>query len=385
MVLYLIIRGIDMLITTGNHVGIQSYEDLCMKSFGTQGFYASSIFMFLLAYGAMVAYFIIIGDTIPPLVESASSSSAFADRSFIIILFGFLFILPLCLLRDLARLSKFSLLSVFLVVVIVIMVASRASTVATENGISASTEDSPYAFAKPTFIAGLGTMTFSFVCHHNSFIVYNSLENPTAARWSRVTIFSVVCAGSMCMIMVFIGYLNFFSNLEGDILNNFSSSDKVINVGRVFLSITMVLTYPMEQFVARHALISMIQKYTGDPGHSDMVYYGVTISLWLSSLIIALCLNDLGVVLEVTGDLSASALGFILPPLLLFREGPKNFQDHWDEFTGSWTRGSKHYKENISDRITPTKDVLLPCFMVVLGIVCMTYGTYESISEALEE
>src|SRR5690606_12052327 len=44
-----------------------------------------------------------------------------------------------------------------------------------------------YAFSRPTFFAGLGTISFAFICQHSSFMIYRSLQNPTLPRWQRVT------------------------------------------------------------------------------------------------------------------------------------------------------------------------------------------------------
>jgi len=43
---------------------------------------------------------------------------------------------------------------------------------------------------------------------------------------------------------------------QANVLNNFPNDDAAANVCRLLLAITMFFTYPMEFFVARHALVS---------------------------------------------------------------------------------------------------------------------------------
>lgn len=103
---------------------------------------------------------------------------------------------------------------------------------------------------------------------------------------------------------------------------------------RMLLAITMVFTYPMECFVCRHALVSVIRSYqekdigTGDhepssssvnnPENGDgqqapsqdhqeeeavdtVTHVALTLGLWGSTVIIALVFNDLRIVLALTG------------------------------------------------------------------------------------
>lgn len=109
------------------------YEDLCEYSLGRAGYYLVTVSMFIFAYGAMVrgrsepfpavggedshrltetptrgtgrlfvqvAYFIVIGDTVPLVLELAFNATGLvATREFSITIGAVVFILPLCLLR----------------------------------------------------------------------------------------------------------------------------------------------------------------------------------------------------------------------------------------------------------------------------------------------
>ena len=53
-------KSLRLLIETAKHVGVPSYERLAEASFGKMGFNTISFAMFIMSYGAMVGYMIII-------------------------------------------------------------------------------------------------------------------------------------------------------------------------------------------------------------------------------------------------------------------------------------------------------------------------------------
>lgn len=96
---------------------------------------------------------------------------------------------------------------------------------------------------------------------HNSFIVFRSLETRTEESWGKVAYWSV----GFCYVIAFtfglVGYLSFGDEVEGDVLNNFHKPRASIDVARALLAICMIFVYPMEMFVTRHCMRSLIQEY----------------------------------------------------------------------------------------------------------------------------
>ena len=112
--------------------GKYDFEELTLHYLGSTGYYLATVFMFLLAYGAQVAYMVIIGDTIPVVLRSsyqheegessAASSDYLRSREFIMLAFGTVIVLPLCLLKHMSSLAATSSLSVLSDVVLVMIV-----------------------------------------------------------------------------------------------------------------------------------------------------------------------------------------------------------------------------------------------------------------------
>jgi len=102
-------------------------------------------------------------------------------------------------------------------------------------------------------------------------------------------------------------------------LNNFDDDSKTANGGRILLAITMFFTYPMEMFVARHVVVQLF--LNGDlDGPNPNGWFNrrviVTLCLYLTTLIPALIIDDLGPVLSLTGSLGASCLSYIATGLV---------------------------------------------------------------------
>ena len=112
--------------------------------------------------------------------------------------------------------------------------------------------------------------------------------------------------------------------MNSNFLTNYTYSDGLVNVMRVMFAITQTLTYPLELFVARHSVHALF--FASEKKFSDQLHYGITLLLWSSSLAIALNVTELGVVLELTGGVSAVFIGFVMPAMLMFKMSEFNWR-----------------------------------------------------------
>lgn len=48
-----------------------------------------------------------------------------------------------------------------------------------------------YEFAQPDILSATGIMAFAFMCHHNTFLIYQSMKDSSLERWEKVTHLSV--------------------------------------------------------------------------------------------------------------------------------------------------------------------------------------------------
>jgi sodium-coupled neutral amino acid transporter 11 len=126
-------------------------------------------------------------------------------------------------------------------------------------------------FVGPGVFQAIGVISFAFVCHHNSLLIYGSLRTPTLDRFSRVTHISTAISLVACCILAISAFWVFTDKTRGNILNNFSpvsvytlnhirdtkemtQSDTLINVARFCFGLNMFTTLPLELFVCREVL-----------------------------------------------------------------------------------------------------------------------------------
>jgi solute carrier family 38 (sodium-coupled neutral amino acid transporter), member 11 len=178
------------------------------------------------AYGAMTAYMLIIGDTVPVVMDYAFGDGS-PSRDVVIILVAVFIILPLSLLRDMSSLAFTSLLSISADLIMIFFVIINAPITARKEDIQVTSKE--YNFITYQIFEGIGTFSFAFVCQHNTFIVFESMRDPNLIDWTKVSHGSLAIAASMCLTLGLAGYLNFGDETEGDILNNFSE-DGTLNI-----------------------------------------------------------------------------------------------------------------------------------------------------------
>lgn len=322
--------------------GVWTYDDLMLLPFGPKGRVFVLCSMFITAYGAMVAYLLIIKDTLPVvwgLVEDGDASvGGFVERELVMLGTSLAVVVPLSMQRDFSSLSFTSTISVVADILLVIFVAVYApigESLENAGGLGNVIQNS---IIDKGFFIGFGVLTVAMCCQHSAFIVASSLDNPTPKRWSVVTAVSLSASTLLCLVLGVAGYLGFLDETNGDVLNNFDADSTSANVARGLLAVTMFFTYPMEAFVARHVLVQLIWKgdldgyvfeTTVDPvtGEERSSQYKakichclsrrhqVTLLIYLMTLAPALIVDDLGPVLSITGAIGGCCLAYIGPGL----------------------------------------------------------------------
>ncbi|XP_007546642.1 putative sodium-coupled neutral amino acid transporter 11 [Poecilia formosa] len=334
--------SILLLIKGGNLSGSNSYQSLVRNTFGFPGFLILSALQFLYPFIAMISYNITIGDTLTKVfqrIPGVGPDHILAERHFVILLSTFLFTLPLSLYRNIERLGKVSFLSMVLTLTILIIVIIRAGTL----GPQIVPTENAWAFAKWNAIQAVGVMSFAFICHHNSFLIYNSLEHPTLSNWARVTHTSVGSALIICAAFAVAGYATFTGYTQGDIFENYCRNDNLATFGRFCFGLSIITTFPLECFVTREVLSNVICSHP----LSKAEHVSITLLIVAVCTALSLAYDCLGVVLELNGALSAIPLIFIIPSACYLKLCP-----------GHWFHGEK----------------LISITLIIIGLFVMITG-----------
>lgn len=202
----------------------------------------------------MAAFCVIIGDTIPHVVRSlfpslqGSSFSFLVSRQFIITICTLCISYPLSLYRDISKLARASGLALIGMIIIVMSVMYEGPQV--PPALRGSPEGR-FSIINSGVFQAIGVISFAFVCHHNSLLIYGSLNTPTLDRFSAVTHISTFVSLVACCTLAISAYLVFTDKTQGNILNNFPEDDFIINIARFCFGLNMFTTLPLELFVCR--------------------------------------------------------------------------------------------------------------------------------------
>ena len=182
-----------------------------------------------------------------------------------------------------------------------------------------------YQLLYPAQVMCPSLICIAFVCHHNTFVIKESLESKSSRLFSVVTSLSVGFSLLVSLTLSIPAYFHFGSTTNANILNNFEDSNGLINFCRLILAVSLYVSFPLDCFVARDVIIRSLFPRT-NLKMPNTLHTAITIAIVGLSTSVALLFKDLGEVLELTGGVSASALAFVFPAAayLKISRGRKN-------------------------------------------------------------
>ncbi|KAL6242062.1 hypothetical protein RBB50_010974 [Rhinocladiella similis] len=318
---------IRLIVINSKLSGADSFQATMQHCFGNSGLIAISIAQWAFAFGGMIAFCIIVGDTIPHVLEALIPGLRdvpflwlLTDRRAIIIIFILGISWPLSLYRDIAKLAKASTLALISMLIIIVTVVTQGPFVDPDlrgsiNGL---------LFINDGFFQAVGVISFAFVCHHNSLLIYGSLKTPTLDRFATVTHYSTFISLVACLVMALSGFLAFGDRTKGNVLNNFPSQGHLlIQIARLCFGLNMLTTLPLECFVCREV---MNNYWFPEEPYQPQRHLIFSSALVVSAMAISLITCDLGAVFELIGSTSACALAYILPPLCYIKLSTRSWR-----------------------------------------------------------
>ncbi|XP_064648344.1 putative sodium-coupled neutral amino acid transporter 11 [Lineus longissimus] len=350
--------SLKILIRSGIYSDEVTYQGVMRKAFGLVGYIVITFMQFMYPFLAMVSYNIIIGDNITKVISrfggEAVIGSVIADRRFVIFLANVVITVPLSMYKNVAKFAKFAGLSIVMIMFVVFVVIFRMVDFTLENKIPSTPND--WMFANKDFVRGVSIMAFAYLCHHNSFLIYDSLKDKSERGWGKVVHTSVSFVVVVMMVFSLCGYAAFKSFTQGDILENFCSKDDLANAARIIYSINIMLTYPIECFVVRDVIENSV--FINRQPQPLWRHIIVTLVICVTTLAISLITDCVSIVLEITGATMASPMIFIFPALCLMKLRPASEK--------TW------------------QSMIIPIFMVVLGICFVFIGLAQVIMQIIE-
>eukprot|EP00484_Ammonia_sp_Unknown_P027260 CAMPEP_0197024838 /NCGR_PEP_ID=MMETSP1384-20130603/5316_1 /TAXON_ID=29189 /ORGANISM="Ammonia sp." /LENGTH=468 /DNA_ID=CAMNT_0042453293 /DNA_START=85 /DNA_END=1491 /DNA_ORIENTATION=+ len=325
----------NLLIHCGKKLDVYNYEELLEKSFGFKGYLISSFCIAILNIGGMLTNLIIIGDATIKVTSIWGYHSTF-DRQMILLVCSICIVLPLCLFRDLASLEKAGFVKIIAILVIIVVIFLEFFNSLTSEHAIDFAQDITFSTTFSSIPSAIGVLAFSFVCHDSSFLLFNTLSNPTTARFFKLSFSGTFIAIFFTLCLSIPAYLTFGNSVDANILNNYNIFNPLIVSIRIIFVFTMTLTFPGSFFLVRHILygwyIKLVAHYghSSDSGNHSFTLFTVqtaplshhvmfTVGIFSAVVATSLFIDDVGVVMSVIGSVSSVNLAFVFPSLVYMK------------------------------------------------------------------
>jgi len=323
--------------------GAKSYIGNAKYFFGKKGEYALTTTMFVLLMSPLCAYLTIIVDYATGAIAGMSSgmNAWYFDRR--LLTFGAtLVIFPLTMFKSPKNLGFVSLLSLFALFYTSILICGSLLQDATEGEWEMPTVK--YVNVDFGMIATFSTMCVAFINHTNHVEIISDLRKPS---WARKT--SLVIASYLTILGVYLGvglsgYLHYGDSVGSNILNS-EPTTLVFQIGRVCISLSSLLSYPLiiiparsclewlthELYVLRSKASSYEQLRNWEEG-SKVRFYLETVFIIALSYFLAIYFSGLEKIFALFGALAGSMVVYIFPSLYFLkaiRENPNSSSGVW--------------------------------------------------------
>lgn len=117
----------------------------------------------------------------------------------------------------------------------------------------------------------------------------------------------------------YIGYFTFGVDVQANMFLNFSPTDPIINIGRLALAISLILTIPTAFYPAREALQMMLGFDSRQHRTSNAQHMIITFLLFAVMVSLGITVRSLGMVYGVVGGVTATMLNYMMPGLAYLR------------------------------------------------------------------
>jgi len=254
-----------------------SFENLGAAAYGNWGRRAVVTAKGLFIFGCLVIYNVIFKDNFAPaayhLLYSARPpdgilAAFLRSSSLTTAILSTSILLPLCLLRSVQPLARFSVLKlcIFLYLVGLVICLYIKSFAGWNITLDAQSFKKNWLAVHPRgLVASLGTYLFSFTAQHAVHIIYQSLapEVRNLSQWRKVSTWSTVAATVVSLVFGLFAYMTFWETSDSNMFSLYRPSP-AIDIARILLSLSSLLTFPLPFFSLRELLILSFSEESAD-------------------------------------------------------------------------------------------------------------------------
>lgn len=324
----------NMITVLGDEYKTLKYGNIAKRSLGRLGSAIYSISTILLTFTGMVAYGVIVSSSIPPVVLALTGNTdsdvfeqvtipdnpawKLLDRRMILLLATVIVLLPLCLVKELKFLSFTSVFGLFYILFICVVSVVKTSISDSRYPPNTLSKSELFSIVKADGLsAAISSAAFANIVQHSQLPFFAKMSD-RSMKAKKSVIGSCLIASTLLILLFSIPtYLNAGDGVKGDILTYFPDDDVLINVTRLAFALNIMLTFPLLNYVCRDTVANIT--HGGLDNLSTTMYVVYTVTIVAAAALLGSIFCDLGVVVNLSGGLSASVIALILPQLCYAR------------------------------------------------------------------
>lgn len=169
----------------------------------------------------------------------------------------------------------------------------------------------------------------AYIAHYNAPAYYRSLTRRSRSRFARVVAIAFGVLSLLYVGIMLLGYTTFGDNTASNLLRNYAGADTLAVLGRVATFVSILFGYPLAMVGLRESSSSVLLALSAlrslPPPLASAVRAaatntkGLTIALLAIATAIAITLDDIGLVVGVSGALLGAAIVYVFPALIYGR------------------------------------------------------------------
>lgn len=230
------------------------YEDMAYYCFGPIASLGVKICVILINFGAAVAYLIILGNLLKPILALITSNEILLRTEIIILIIC----VPMILISMVKTMSDLKIItylsfSCVLAFVLYVVITYKKGYVIRRGEVKL------YNFGFG-ILKVLGTVMFSYSCHTSLCPINKDYDEEGSKEVSGGIVGSVFLCSMIYTIVGFFGYMSFGENVKGSLLDSFDSSFYNL-LFRGFYCFVIFFTYPVALYPFRISVENLFKDF----------------------------------------------------------------------------------------------------------------------------
>lgn len=264
------IASIEILLEGALRHGSRSYAELLYAVQGPATARLLEVILVIDCWGAIVAYFVFLGENLPPLLSKLSFAAGIASQEvskLTVLPAVAVLIFAACIPRGITAIGHCSLLGVLSILYLLVLLVCSAVSASLEYTLGHLLEV-PALPNQHLSLRGIQLYTncfaviiFSFLCQSNVFLVYCDLARPTMKRLRKVVrvsaYFQILCYLSTALC----GCIAFGNAISDDVYLSFPSQSRWVSFGRTILCCALCISIPLNVYPARATIIDLVSHW----------------------------------------------------------------------------------------------------------------------------